>query len=210
MLQTSIYIGFVLSVLVSHFQNCSVVSTADSTLSFQVEIETNGNASLLPSSLQFPPVQNPNQELIISDILSQVNQIAVNLLEKKRASEAHHLFERSLDISPGQHVIFYNMGIALKELGRLKESLHAYEKSLLIKDNFREAHYNSGRTYQILADDIGPEGFYRDFEKRKQALQKAAFHFRQSGIRGDSYRSLEEVLHQLGEEAAAREACTFY
>ena len=69
----------------------------------------------------------------------------------------------------------------------------------------------------MLSDDPGAGGALRNFTDRRDVLLRAARHFRASAASdsaqrsaADSYRSLEEVLHQLGDAAGARAAYAAY
>ena len=111
----------------------------------------------------------------------------------------------------GSHLarIYYNQGICHKDLGQQLEAKESYLQALRYQPDFPEAHFNLGRTYQIMADDFaGPGGLYRDAVGRRAALHEAAAHFRNSSEAArpsaDSFRSLEEVLAQLGEHDGAR------
>lgn len=111
----------------------------------------------------------------------------------------------------GSHLarIYYNQGICHKDLGQQLEAKESYLLALRYQPDFPEAHFNLGRTYQIMADDFaGPGGLYRDAVGRRAALHEAVAHFRNSSEAArpsaDSFRSLEEVLAQLGEHDGAR------
>ena len=50
--------------------------------------------------------------------LSGVHDLAVNMLERGRSHEAIHAFRSLLTIAPLSAEIYYNLGIALKDLHR--------------------------------------------------------------------------------------------
>ena len=143
-----------------------------------------------------------------------VNDEAIALLNAGHPHEAALSFRHAIRLTSSRDgyrlaAIFFNLGIAMKDLGRHHDSIIAYLTAIRLRPVFPQAHFNLGRSFQILADDPGPGGYLRLAVARKQVLLRAAHHFRRSlgsASAADSYRSLEEVLHQLGDEAAARRA----
>lgn len=145
---------------------------------------------------------------------TSLNDAAIVHLNSGNAGVAASLFRRALTIMPDGEMAaaaYFNLGIALKDLGRHRDSATAYLSALHLHPSFPQAHFNLGRCFQMLADDAGASGYLNSPAARRQILLRAAHHFRRSANSAraiDSYRSLEEVLHQLGDEAAARSAYT--
>lgn len=161
-----------------------------------------------------------------------VNEESIKLLNAGRASEAAAGFRLAIALNTDRMesaASYFNLGIALKEQSRwldlpwwsVTDSAHyfaviaahrhhdsvtAYLAALAIRPRFPQAHFNVGRAFQMLADS--PSGL-RNYTGRRDSLLRAAHHFRRSvrydenGRPADSYRSLEEVLYQLGDHAAA-------
>ena len=147
---------------------------------------------------------------------SDLNDAAIALLHSGRAVEAAAGFRAAIAASPSAES-HYNLGIALKDQHRHRESVVAYYAALALRPEFAECHFNAGRAFQMLSDDPGAGGALRNFTDRRDVLLRAARHFRASAASdsaqrsaADSYRSLEEVLHQLGDAAGARAAYAAY
>ena len=145
---------------------------------------------------------------------TSLNDAAIVHLNSGHAGVAASLFRQALASVPKGEMAaaaYFNLGIALKDLGRHRDSATAYLSALHLHPSFPQAHFNLGRCFQMLADDAGASGYMNSPAARRQILLRAAHHFRRSASTAraiDSYRSLEEVLHQLGDEAAARSAYT--
>lgn len=122
------------------------------------------------------------------------------LLEAGYPVEAATIFRRTINVQPAAS--YYNLGIAFKDLGRAQDSVTAYLAALehTGAHGFSQCHYNLGRAFQMLADAGTRAGYLRRHRERRDILLRAAHHFR----RATEHRSLEEVLHQLGDEPAAR------
>ena len=143
-----------------------------------------------------------------------IHDAAVGHLNAGRVLLAVRLFREVIQLQPrgpSAATAYFNLGIGLKDLGRHHDSAVAYFSALSLQPAFPQAHFNLARCFQLLADDGGPGGYLRSpAATRRHILLRAAHHFRRSasgdGISLDTYRSLEEVLHQLGEEDAARRA----
>lgn len=141
-----------------------------------------------------------------------MNDRAIELLHSGHAAAAAAGFRRAIQVQPTAAESYFNLGIALKDLSRNQDSAVAYLSALALRPDFPQAHFNLGRCFQMLADDSGPSGLLRHYAGRRQALLRAAHHFRRASggspaaPPADSVRSLEEVLHQLGDEAGAKRA----
>ena len=140
--------------------------------------------------------------------------MAIALLNAGRSAEAAVGFRQVIRLKASNEATaaaYFNLGIAFKDLARHQDSAVAYLSALRLRPAFPQAHFNLGRSFQLMADDPGPAGYLRHHAARRELLLRAAHHFRRSGgpdasTPGDSYRSLEEVLHQLGDTEAARRA----
>ena len=146
--------------------------------------------------------------------LAELNNAAIDLLEAGRSHEAAAGFRAAIALAPFGPEAYYNLGIAYKDLKRHHNSVSAYLAAISLRPAFPEAHFNLGRALQMLTDDPGPHGLMHDHELRKAALLRAAHHFRRS-VRpeqgaADSFRSLEEVLYQLGDADGAAAAYDAY
>ena len=144
----------------------------------------------------------------------RINNGAIELLEAGRAREAEAGFRWVIRLQPSGAEAYYNLGIALKDQQRHAESVEAYAAAISARPNFPQAHFNLGRALQMMSDDPGPRGLMRHRARRRDALEHAADHFRRSVRTGerasDSYRSLEEVLQQLGDTVGAAAAYDAY
>ena len=155
------------------------------------------------------------------------NNVAIDLLHSGRTAEAAAGFRAALAVQPDGAEAYYNLGIAFKDQGRHHDSVRAYDAALALRPVFPEASFNAGRALQMLADDPGPLGLLRPsmHAARQAALRRAAEHFAASAADGrattgsgdmdagagrrpsaDAYRSLEEVLYQLGDHDGAQRA----
>ena len=124
-------------------------------------------------------------------------------LEAGYPAAAAEMFRKTIALQPAAS--YYNLGIAFKDLSRAQDSVTSYLAALehTGPHNFESCHFNIGRAFQMLADSGTRAGYLlRDHRERRDILLRAAHHFRRAG----SHRSLEEVLHQLGDEVAARRA----
>ena len=134
-------------------------------------------------------------------------------LEDGRIREAAAGFRRVISLQPTSAEVYYNLGIALKDLDRNRDSATAYLTALLLRPAFPQAHFNLGRAFQLLSDDPRPGGLLRSHSARREALFRAAHHFgesRSGAGSSDALRSLEEVLHQLNDTRGARDAYNSY
>ena len=125
------------------------------------------------------------------------------MLEAGYPAAAADIFRKTIALQPAAS--YYNLGIAFKDLSRAQDSVTSYIAALehTGPHNFEACHFNLGRAFQMLADSATRAGYlHRNPRERRDILLRAAHHFRRAG----SHRSLEEVLHQLGDEPAARRA----
>ena len=154
------------------------------------------------------------------------NNAAIDLLHAGRTAEAAAGFRAAISVQPDGPEAYYNLGIAYKDQGRHQDSVVAYSAALALRPSFSEASFNAGRALQMITDDPGPLGLLRHTQHaaRRAALKHAAAHFEASAApvaarfgassgaasdrssRADAHRSLEEVLHQLGDRDGAERA----
>jgi tetratricopeptide (TPR) repeat protein len=101
------------------------------------------------------------------------------------------LISKALAINPGDPLAHYNLGLALRELGRLEDAVASYGKALAIKPDYIEAESNRGNALQ----ELGRLDDAVDSHKKVLTINPdyAEAHF-----------NLGNALHQLGrlEDAA--------
>ena len=149
------------------------------------------------------------------------NNLGIELLESGHAAAAASAFRSAISFNPlSSAESHYNLGIAFKDMGRHHASVIAYLKALELRPHFAQAHFNLGRSLQMISDETltkprtkpltkpAARGVLRSSaQTRRVLLARAAHHFNRSarpgraadraGRAADSYRSLEEVLYQL-------------
>ena len=67
-----------------------------------------------------------------------------------QGKEALPAFEQTVALLPGDAEAHYNLGVALKELGRLDEAVASYQRAVKIKPDYAEAHSNLGNVLKEL------------------------------------------------------------
>ena len=158
--------------------------------------------------------------------LFELHDDAIAMLEAGRSHEAASSFRRvaRLAASEPEHAAaaYFNLGIAMKDLSRQHDAATAYLAALELQPVFPQAHFNLARAFQMLADDEGRAGYLRrPRHERRELLLRAAHHFRRAESLGPSaqrttasaaqhLKSLEEVLWQLGSDAAASRSYVEY
>ncbi len=101
---------------------------------------------------------------------------AISLCKKRNFSEAIDYFSKALEIKSDAKT-FYNMGLALFNLGRFEEAIASYDNSIAINPNIKDAYHNKALAlyhlkkyddaiscYQFLADT------YTDEKERYQKI----------------------------------------
>jgi predicted O-linked N-acetylglucosamine transferase (SPINDLY family) len=86
--------------------------------------------------------------------------------------------------------VFYNRGVALRQLGRLEEALADYDRAILIKPDLADAHFNRGNIC----------GELRRFETALASYQRA---IASKPDHAAAYLNLGNVQRELGQFAAA-------
>jgi Flp pilus assembly protein TadD len=132
-------------------------------------------------------------------LAAAANDDAIQLLNRGDASGAAAGFRKALWLQPYAAESYFNLGIALKDQSRHHDSIVAYVAALKLRPAFPAAHFNVGRALQMLADDPGPAGYLRHHPARRQALLRAAHHFRRASnpaaaAPSDAVRSLEVTV----------------
>lgn len=133
---------------------------------------------------------------------SAANDAAIDLLHLGRPAEAAARFRHAIFLQPTGHAAataYFNLGIALKDLSRHHDASVAYLSALQLRPAFPQAHFNLGRSFQMMADDPSAAGYLHRHAGRREILLRAAHHFRrsmgpESAGPADSFRSLEVCL----------------
>ena len=96
-----------------------------------------------------------------------MNDAAIALLNSGHAHEAAAGFRRVAALSSEPHdqaVAYFNLGIALKDQARQHDSAAAYLAALRLRPAFPQAHFNLGRSLQMLSEGLSdyPSGAARE------------------------------------------------
>ena len=141
---------------------------------------------------QNPKVNNPSQQQINSLLsyykngrYNEAEKLAVELNQEfpkyqfawkvlgavlaatGRKSDALHVNQTAIGLSPQDAEAHYNLGNTFQELGRLDEAEASYTQAIALDPNFAEAHYNLGNTLQALGRLDGAEASYTQAIKLK-------------------------------------------
>lgn len=79
------------------------------------------------------------------------NLRAVSFAALKKFAEAEKCFQSALQLSPRRPDTYFNLGVAMKELGRLEESITMYRRAIELKPDYADAHNNLG----MILKDLG-------------------------------------------------------
>ena len=103
---------------------------------------------------------------------AEVNDVAIAMLNAGRSAEAAVGFRQVLRLKASNEATaaaYFNLGIAFKDLARHQDSAVAYLSALRLRPAFPQAHFNLGRSFQIMADDPGPAGYLRRHAARRES-----------------------------------------
>jgi tetratricopeptide (TPR) repeat protein len=75
--------------------------------------------------------------------------------------DALPVFQKVAELLPGEADAHYNLGIALKRVGRFAEAVSSYRRAIRIKPDYAEAHYNLGNALKHLGQLHDAEASFR-------------------------------------------------
>ena len=94
---------------------------------------------------------------------SQILQQALTSHKEGRHEEAIKLYRSVLKVQPDNVIIYYNLGVTLREFGKIDEAEASYKRAVELKSDFILAHYNLGNTLKVQGK----------FEEAKVSFKKA-------------------------------------
>ena len=94
---------------------------------------------------------------------SQILQQALTSHKEGRHEEAIKLYRSVLKVQPDNVIIYYNLGVTLREFGKIDEAEASYKRAIELKSDFILAHYNLGNTLKAQGK----------FEEAKVSFKKA-------------------------------------
>ena len=94
---------------------------------------------------------------------NQILQQALTSHKEGRHEDAIKIYRSILKIQPDNVIIYYNLGVTLRELGKIDEAEACYKRAIELKSDFILAHYNLGNTLKAQGK----------FEEAKVSFKKA-------------------------------------
>jgi tetratricopeptide (TPR) repeat protein len=94
---------------------------------------------------------------------NQIIQQAVTSYKEGRHEDAVKLYRSALKIQPDNVIIYYNLGVTLREFGKIDEAEASYKRAIELKPDFLLAHYNLGNTLKVQGK----------FEEAQESFKKA-------------------------------------
>ncbi len=76
--------------------------------------------------------------------------LGVLWLKNNEISKAFYAMNKAIELSPSDPSSLYNLGLALKEIGKLDEAEETYRKVIKLKNNYPEVHNNLGVVLQAM------------------------------------------------------------
>ena len=95
----------------------------------------------------------------LSIVLAALAITAAVQVQLWRNSES--LFGHALAVTRDNHLVHYNLGVALQAQRRFADAAEQYRAAAHIEPNYLEAHVNLGAMLQLLGDTAGAEAEYR-------------------------------------------------
>jgi tetratricopeptide (TPR) repeat protein len=71
---------------------------------------------------------------------------------KKQYDEAIELYEKAVQLMPGESTVYYNIGAAYSNKQSQRKAVEAYLKAVEINPKFGDAHYGLAYSYYSLQD----------------------------------------------------------
>lgn len=76
--------------------------------------------------------------------------LGVIAAQSRQFEEALRLFDKAIDLCPGNAAFLCNRGLALHDLGRLDEAIASFSRAIALQGNHAEAYYSRGAALQQL------------------------------------------------------------
>jgi tetratricopeptide (TPR) repeat protein len=95
------------------------------------------------------------------------------LCEASRCADAATLYEKALQLAPGDPLVHFNHAIALEDLGRHHDALASYKRSLELDPSLIDAHFNAARLCDQLGDAQGALRHFSAYRRSERSSRLA-------------------------------------